>query len=97
MSTVRDQLNSHPGYSVVTSGHSLGGALASLAGVTLKANFPSTPLRVYTFGQPRTGDRAFADLVESVVGAGNVFRSVHTTGVSTIYLFVFVIFFGCGG
>ena len=80
VNSVRDQLNQHAGYKVVTVGHSLGGALASLAAVALKANFPDVPLRVYTYGQPRTGDRAYANLVESLVGAGNIFRSVHTTG-----------------
>jgi hypothetical protein len=59
ISTIGEQLASHPGYSIVTTGHSLGGslpsmcswvsalidrcigALSSLAGVTIKSNFPN--------------------------------------------------------
>jgi len=37
---VAQQLKAHPGYSVVTTGHSLGGSLSSLAAVTIKHNFP---------------------------------------------------------
>lgn len=41
-SVFRSQLATHPGYSIVTTGASIGGALASLAGITLQQNFPST-------------------------------------------------------
>ena len=61
-------------------GHSLGAALASVMGVTIKANFPDVPLKVYTYGQPRTGDRSYANLIESVVGASNIYRVIRTTG-----------------
>lgn len=40
ISVVREQLLEHPGYAIVTTGHSLGGALSSLAGVSMKSNFP---------------------------------------------------------
>jgi hypothetical protein len=36
------QLKVHPGFSIVTTGHSLGGSLSSLAAVALKHNFPNT-------------------------------------------------------
>jgi len=84
LSSVGLQLRTHPGYSLVTSGHSLGGALASLAAMSLKANFPSTNVTLYTYGQPRTGNSNFADWVNSEIG-NNVFRAVHTfDGVPTI-------------
>lgn len=38
------------GYGLVTSGHSLGGALASVAAMTLKANFPFSNVTMYTYG-----------------------------------------------
>lgn len=41
------------------TGHSLGGALATLAAQRLEAT--CGPVRVYTFGQPRVGDPAFAE------------------------------------
>ena len=80
VNTVLEQSRLHPTYSIVITGHSLGGALASLAGVVLKASLPSRDLKVYTFGQPRTGDSAFVRLVEGVVGVDNLFRAVHTIG-----------------
>jgi predicted lipase len=36
-----EELQAHPEYSIVTAGHSLGGALASLAAISLKSNFPN--------------------------------------------------------
>lgn len=52
---------------IIVSGHSLGGALATLCsaylhqeGVTIKG--------VYTFGQPRIGNEDFADYYDSILG-----------------------------
>lgn len=68
-------------------GHSLGGALASLAAVSLKSAVPSAKLKLYTYGQPRVGNAAFASLVESRLGIANIFRAVHTyDGVPTFLL-----------
>lgn len=72
------------------------GALATLAGVTLKGNFPSvyvanyncadrllsvssSPVRIYTFGQPRTGNPTFATWVNSQIGVNNIFRGMFLT------------------
>jgi hypothetical protein len=82
---VREQLEAFPGYVVVLTGHSLGGALASLAALSVKSNIPWVAVRLFTFGQPRTGDAAFADLLESIVGRDNIYRAVHTwDGVPTV-------------
>lgn len=82
---VRDQLLNFPNYTVVTSGHSLGGALASIAALSIKSNFPSAAVQLFTYGQPRTGNAAYADLVEDIVGHNNIFRAVHTwDGVPTM-------------
>lgn len=87
IAAVKGQLASRPSYSVVVTGHSLGGALASLAAVSLKAAVPSANLKLYTYGQPRVGDPAFASLVESRLGVPNIFRAVHTyDGVPTFLL-----------
>ncbi|KAA1470190.1 alpha/beta-hydrolase [Dentipellis sp. KUC8613] len=84
ISTVKLQLSAHAGYSIVTTGHSLGGALSSLAAITLKQNFPSSPIRMYTYGQPRTGNDQYAFWVNEQFGS-NAFRAVHTTdGVPTM-------------
>ncbi|KAF7431029.1 hypothetical protein PC9H_006745 [Pleurotus ostreatus] len=74
ISIVRAQLNAHPGYSLVTTGHSLGGSLSSLAAISLKQNFPKV---MYTYGQPRTFNPISAQFINSQFGA-NAFRSVHT-------------------
>lgn len=39
---VTQQIKSHPTFAIVTVGHSLGGALATLAAVTLQHNFLET-------------------------------------------------------
>ncbi|KAJ7470885.1 Alpha/Beta hydrolase protein, partial [Mycena latifolia] len=46
------QLAEHPGYQLVSTGHSLGGALASLAAVALQENLPGNIVRMYTYGTP---------------------------------------------
>lgn len=58
------------------TGHSLGGALAELCAA--QASFVShVPVRgVYTFGQPRVGDEAFAQAVHQALGT-RIFRFVN--------------------
>ncbi|KAH8825149.1 alpha/beta-hydrolase [Flagelloscypha sp. PMI_526] len=84
VTTVGDQLAAHSGYSIVITGHSLGGALAGLAALTLAKHFPNAPRRVYTYGEPRTFNAVAADLVTSLYGDKG-YRVVHTwDGVPTI-------------
>jgi len=85
ISTVAAQLKQHPSYILVSTGHSLGASIASIGGISLAANFPGQPLKMFTFGQPRTGNPAYAALAENLVGVDNIFRAVHTfDGVPTI-------------
>lgn len=52
--------------SITITGHSLGAALALLVANELTANVPDVPpVAVFSFGGPRVGNRAFADMVES--------------------------------
>ena len=37
-----------------------------------------SPLRLYTYGQPRTGHPNYALLLNREVGSRNIYRSVHT-------------------
>ena len=51
--------NKHGAVSILVTGHSLGGALATFAGVELQKRF--TNVILYTFGSPRTGDQGWTD------------------------------------
>ncbi|KAI8090275.1 lipase [Gilbertella persicaria] len=77
-STIQGQLTSYPDYKVVVTGHSLGGALALLAGMDLyqrESRLNKSNLFIYTAGCPRVGNPAFAYYVQ---GTGiTVSRSVN--------------------
>eukprot|EP00890_Picochlorum_soloecismus_P000103 jgi/Picsp_1/1093/NSC_04576-R1_alpha beta-hydrolase len=45
---------------IYITGHSLGGALAVLCAYEASVLLPDVPLTVYTYGQPRVGNRAFS-------------------------------------
>ncbi len=56
------QLAAYPSYSVVATGHSLGGALATLfVSDIVDRVVNASSLTAYTYGQPRVGDKTFAD------------------------------------
>lgn len=52
-------------------GHSLGGALASIAAVELIAqgDVSADRVKLYTFGQPRTGDKTYAEIHDKLVSS----------------------------
>ncbi|KAJ7347716.1 Alpha/Beta hydrolase protein [Mycena olivaceomarginata] len=85
LSAVTAELAAHPGYTIVVTGHSLGGALASLAGITLQMTFPTAVVKYYTYGQPRTGNITYATWVNTLIGPEKSFRVVHSNdGVPTM-------------
>lgn len=47
-------------------GHSLGGAVASIGGLSLKSNFPNATVKVYTFGQSLDHLGSFALTMKTV-------------------------------
>ncbi|CAI5449918.1 unnamed protein product [Caenorhabditis angaria] len=67
----------NPDYELWIGGHSLGGSLASLASNFLVANgiFEGDKIKLVTFGQPRTGDRDFADSHDRLIKWS--YRIVH--------------------
>ncbi|KAJ7651227.1 Alpha/Beta hydrolase protein [Roridomyces roridus] len=86
--TLAAQRRLHPGHRLVVVGHSMGGALATLAAVSLLQLFPASPMldqtRIYSFGAPRTGNAVFAEHVNSEFGK-RAFRVVHADdGVPTM-------------
>nr|AKA60078.1 ROLpro-RML lipase [synthetic construct] len=68
VATVLDQFKQYPSYKVAVTGHSLGGATALLCALDLyqrEEGLSSSNLFLYTQGQPRVGDPAFANYVVS--------------------------------
>jgi hypothetical protein len=73
---VRSLHNAHPTASVLVTGHSLGGALATFAGVDIKEEL-NLSATIYSFGSPRTGNQAFANHVFSLFGTEGYQRVTH--------------------
>ena len=65
----------YPDFPVYVTGHSLGGALATLAALDLTVLKPKIPVHVYTFGAPRVGNDAFQLYFQSQIA--NSIRVVH--------------------
>lgn len=70
---------SHPRQEICITGHSLGGALATLAFAYL--DDPATSM--YTFGCPRVGDRAFCDRITAAARAQPCYRFIDYKDVVT--------------
>lgn len=62
-----------PDYSIDMTGHSMGGSLAVLCALDFHRRIKDANIRVFTYGQPRTGNRVFADFV-STVGIKHITR-----------------------
>jgi feruloyl esterase len=61
-SAIRQAKSTHPNHKVIITGHSMGAGIAAIGGPAL---FDSgVNVTVYTYGQPRTGNPAFADWVD---------------------------------
>jgi predicted lipase len=52
---------------IVFVGHSLGGALATIGSAVIKTIYPELECQCITFGSPRVGNKAFADLFNSSI------------------------------
>ena len=60
-STIHQYFKAHPCSIVTVTGHSLGGALATLCALDLQYNFfDSDSVQLYTFGSPRVGNADFS-------------------------------------
>ncbi|CAG8524868.1 9405_t:CDS:2 [Ambispora leptoticha] len=74
---VKEIVPKYPGYNVILTGHSLGGAMAILQLLEF-VNIPGLSrdnLFVYTYGEPRIGNDVFAKYVENL--RINIFRVVN--------------------
>ncbi|KAJ5495983.1 feruloyl esterase A [Penicillium diatomitis] len=79
-SLVDSQVNQHQGYALTVTGHSLGASMASITAAQLAATY--SDISLYTFGEPRTGNQAFADYMNEHFHAGSAsttryFRTTH--------------------
>ncbi|KAG5497328.1 hypothetical protein JIQ42_03814 [Leishmania sp. Namibia] len=86
LSRLRDLLCDDPGtvYRIFTTGHSLGGALASLCAYSIshmlkRMDYPIADVTVYTYGQPRMGNRTFQRIYNKTVPRS--FRIVNESDV----------------
>jgi pimeloyl-ACP methyl ester carboxylesterase len=70
---VQKALQSHPGYQIISTGHSLGGALATLAAADLRRNGYTVAL--YSFGAPRFAGLKLSTYISAQPG-GN-YRVTH--------------------
>ena len=59
---------------IYVTGHSLGGALSIVAALDIHAAFNNVE-KVYTYGQPRVGNTAFANYFNQQIG--DAFRVIH--------------------
>ncbi|PWV12850.1 putative lipase [Trypanosoma cruzi] len=88
--TVKSYLSANPTevYSIFCTGHSLGGALASLCAYSLRRmlrlmNYPLLEVTVYTFGQPALGNRAFQKAYDKAVP--RTFRVVNESDAVSLF------------
>lgn len=80
LNDIRQFATSLKGISVVHCvGHSLGGAVATLAADWLAKNRSALSVKLYTFGSPRVGLEPFASRCTSNVNLDNIFRVYHKT------------------
>jgi Lipase (class 3) len=75
--SVLDAHAQYPDYDIVLVGHSLGGAVATLAGVEMRLRGLNP--RVTTFGEPRLGNRALEHFVDSVFNLTGSHRDDQAT------------------
>jgi predicted lipase len=65
----------NPGYQIIFTGHSLGGALATIAAVDFETHYGyGDRISLYTFGTPRVGNRIWAQYVDSLPFASRIYR-----------------------
>ena len=69
--------NANPDHELWVTGHSLGGAMASLAATTISKLGYMSPdkIKLITFGEPRVGDADYASAVDTLIPY--VYRIIH--------------------
>ncbi|KAJ3276200.1 hypothetical protein HDV01_005648 [Terramyces sp. JEL0728] len=76
-SAVAALVHKYPSYNILFSGHSLGGAVVSLAAMDTYNNLGDAvadKISVFTFGEPRVGNLDFAKYIDSLPFSSRIFR-----------------------
>lgn len=60
---------------MLTTGHSLGGAMSVLCALSVKLHLPHLKIQIHNFGQPRVGDPNLSKFITNKVD--QIFRVVH--------------------
>jgi hypothetical protein len=66
----------YPDYKSIVTGHSLGGALATLCSLEMQKLDRNASIFLFTYGVPRVGDQTFASYIETTLGQ-NSYRVTH--------------------
>jgi len=77
LNEIRTLHSQHPSFTIIVTGHSLGGALTPFAALAIKGLNLGANIQIYSYGQPRSGDSPFANYVNNHIGTSNVFRATH--------------------
>ncbi|OKL61425.1 hypothetical protein UA08_03144 [Talaromyces atroroseus] len=72
---IESALSTYPGYTLVSTGHSLGAALAAIAATVFRVS--GYTVELYNYGQPRIGNLALADFI-TTEDMGSNYRVTHT-------------------
>ncbi|KAL5035325.1 hypothetical protein RTP6_003039 [Batrachochytrium dendrobatidis] len=73
----------HPNFKVVFTGHSLGGALSTMAALDYYDKYGGGAIRnayLYTYGSPKVGNKVFADWFSSLP-FGGIYRLAHVSDI----------------
>jgi hypothetical protein len=66
LETIQNMIRSSQFAEIIFVGHSLGGAAATLAALDASSYFKNQRISLYTYGEPRSGNQAFANAVNAI-------------------------------
>lgn len=72
-SQIEKDIESFNGTQIIITGHSLGGAQCSLAGLAFACKYPLDSFSCYTYGSPRVGDISFRTIFNKTIHDHNRF------------------------
>lgn len=75
LAAIKAAQTKYPSYKLIVTGHSLGGAVATLAAADLRSQ--GIPADLFTYGSPRVGNKEFAEFVSKQTGV--TARVTHTS------------------